>query len=261
MPGRKSQLTNCRKRASGVKSRLAKKQTTHPSRHDENVSRENDLLQQGPGVCTRLTRKRAREQEALASAAEIRECSIRRRTQSPIPPMEPILPPTQPTIISQPTINRRRKIKNLGFLYDPNQSFDLANVGKCSNVCPHCFALKFPKETDGMCCNKGKVKLPPLRPPPMEIQIYLDQPESEDSTHFFKNIRKYNSLFQMTSFRSKKSTGERDLHKHPGNVGYSTTFSLQGQIYHTVKSLQPMDAEEPSFLNLYFYDGDQIDIR
>lgn len=60
--------------------------------------------------------------------------------------------------------DRRKPYENMAFFYDPAKTYNLGGVGKCDNVCKFCRALKFPREADGMCCNKGQVKLEPLQP-------------------------------------------------------------------------------------------------
>lgn len=71
-------------------------------------------------------------------------------------------------------------------------------IGPMSTVCLYCHALKFQKESPGMCCSNGKVKLSPLVEPP-ELISYVSG-NTALSKHFLENIRKYNSSFQMTSF-------------------------------------------------------------
>jgi len=66
-------------------------------------------------------------------------------------------------------------------------------------VCPHCTAMKFKGEAPGMCCASGKVKLPELEQPKEPLKSLLNK-ITYDSKYFLKNIRKYNSCFQMTSF-------------------------------------------------------------
>lgn len=171
-------------------------------------------------------------------------------------------PTNDPAPISVVVPRRRcRRVKEAGMNYNPNENYDWAHIGKCDVVCPKCYALKFKGETTGLCCAKGEVKLPPLQPLPPEIQYYVDHPETRESKEFFRNMRQYNSLFQMTSFRSKKSTGGPDPHRHPGNYGFSTTFSMQGQIYHNIKSLRNTDGVEPAFLQLYFTGFNEGDKR
>ena len=71
-----------------------------------------------------------------------------------------------------------------------------------SKICDKCLAKKWKQETNVMCCSNGKVDLPVLADPPEPIKQLLTG-TTEESKHFLKNIRKYNSAFQMTSFGAK----------------------------------------------------------
>ncbi|GFX60265.1 uncharacterized protein TNCV_566681 [Trichonephila clavipes] len=80
-----------------------------------------------------------------------------------------------------------------------------ALIGTMTLVYPYCKALKFNRESKGMCCVAGKIKLPQLREPPEPLQIWLAGYTAE-SKHFLSNIRKYNSCFLLTSFRAENIT-------------------------------------------------------
>ena len=75
----------------------------------------------------------------------------------------------------------------------------------------------------GICCLNGKVSLPESENPPEPLHNLMSGLNGDESKHFLKNIRKYNSAFQMTSFGANE--------QHLG--GYMPTFKVQGQIYHT----------------------------
>jgi hypothetical protein len=47
----------------------------------------------------------------------------------------------------------------------------------------------------------------------------------------------------MTSFGCTKEIREK---------GFMPTFKIQGQVYHRIGSLMPVEDEEPKFLQLYF---------
>ncbi|GFT13536.1 ATP-dependent DNA helicase [Trichonephila clavipes] len=56
-----------------------------------------------------------------------------------------------------------------GFMYNPRYDYEsnnLLDIGRMSNVCFKCSALKWKGETPGMCCSNGKIKLPPILKPP-----------------------------------------------------------------------------------------------
>lgn len=77
-------------------------------------------------------------------------------------------------------------------------SHQFVAIGSMDFVCPHCKALKYRKETSGLCCANGKVKLTPLVPPPEPLRSLVSGAVA-DSSHFLTHIQKYNNCFQMTS--------------------------------------------------------------
>lgn len=61
-----------------------------------------------------------------------------------------------------------------------------------------------------MCCSGGKVQLSAMQQPPELLYSPLTNQNSE-SEHFFNNMRKYNGLFQMTSFGAKEVKEDKSL--------------------------------------------------
>ncbi|XP_075425538.1 uncharacterized protein LOC142465468 [Ascaphus truei] len=114
-------------------------------------------------------------------------------------------------------------------------------------ICRYCQAKKFHKESAGMCCSNGKVHLPPLHSPPDPLISYMSATTSE-SKHFLQNIRKYNSCFQMTSFGATSIVEQ---------IGFKSTFKVQGQVYHRAGSLLPLPEQDPQFLQIYFMGDEQ----
>ncbi|UYV80633.1 hypothetical protein LAZ67_19001160 [Cordylochernes scorpioides] len=114
-----------------------------------------------------------------------------------------------------------------------------------------CFvrALRWKDESSGMCCSNGKVRLPLIELPPEPLRSLLSG-ENSDSVHFLRNIRKYNSCFQMTSFGAETQTH---------SVTFPTTFSIQGQVYHRIGSLMPSENQPSRFLQIYFVGNDDDD--
>jgi hypothetical protein len=140
------------------------------------------------------------------------------------------------------------------FKYDPTKSYDSHPqlcIGRMTDVCSHCQAFKWSGEAPGMCCSGGKVKLPPLRPPPEPLGSLMSG-ETPESKHFLDNIRKYNSCFQMTSFGMSKEVVD---------TGFMPTFRVQGQVYHRVGSLLPPSNEEHKFLQIYFMGDDRKQVQ
>lgn len=132
-----------------------------------------------------------------------------------------------------------------GFSYDPNfnyQALPMIAIGQLDRVCQYCSARCFQGESDGLCCAQGKVRLTPIEQPPEPI-LTLFSGDYPDSRSFLKNIRRYNSCFQMTSF---------GVHGHVSRDEFMPTFRIQGQIYHKIGSLLPLPDEEPKFLQIYF---------
>ncbi|KAL4135599.1 hypothetical protein QTP88_007197 [Uroleucon formosanum] len=68
-----------------------------------------------------------------------------------------------------------------------------------TTICRYCNALKFKRETVGLCCASGKVKLDPLLTPPQPLKTLFDGSDP-DSSHFLQHILEYNNCFRMTSF-------------------------------------------------------------
>ncbi|UYV76088.1 hypothetical protein LAZ67_13002495 [Cordylochernes scorpioides] len=116
-------------------------------------------------------------------------------------------------------------------------------------TCRFCGALRWKDESSGMCCSNGKVRLPLIDLPPEPLRSLLSGKNS-DSVHFLRNIRKYNSCFQMTSFGAENQTH---------SVTFPTTFSIQGQVYHRIGSLMPSENQPSRFLQIYFMGNDDDD--
>lgn len=103
---------------------------------------------------------------------------------------------------------RRRRAANVNlfrcaFDYDCTIDFKelpAVSIGQMDVVCPHCSALKYPSETNGLCCAGGKVRLPELQPPPQPLYDLLYGLNVQLSNTFLKKSQTLNSSFQMTSF-------------------------------------------------------------
>jgi hypothetical protein len=104
--------------------------------------------------------------------------------------------------------------------YHENPNFLIGNMDA---VCSYFAATKWKDEPPGLCCNNGKVQLPPLLPP-CELLKSLMSGYTSDSKHFLQHIRQYNLCFQMTSFGATKEI--RGVH---ANIQSSRTDLSQGQ--------------------------------
>ncbi|UYV70775.1 K02A2.6-like, partial [Cordylochernes scorpioides] len=84
--------------------------------------------------------------------------------------------------------------------YKADSSVD---IGQMSRVCQFCSALRFRDEPFGLCCKQGRVSLPAIESPPEPIFSLLSglHPLSKS---FLLHIRRYNSIFQMTSFGARQ---------------------------------------------------------
>ena len=126
-----------------------------------------------------------------------------------------------------------------------------------SDICQHCQALHWKAERlsasrknnalFGVCCNSGRVELPPLEPPPPVIRNLFTRQDTV-SKEFRNNIRQYNNAFAFTSLGVPK----RRVVTHNGGGPYS--FRIQGELCHWSGPLTPNEGEEPVFAQLYIYD-------
>ncbi|XP_022831022.1 uncharacterized protein LOC111359654 [Spodoptera litura] len=156
------------------------------------------------------------------------------------------------------TIRTRNRVlahsNRSAFSYDPQIDYAHQNsiqIGAMNKVCPRCCAKKWNDEANGMCCASGKVILPNITEPPEPIKSLLTNNHTL-SAHFFNNARRYNSLFQMTSFGAKEI--------REGN--FMPTFKVEGQVYHLIGSLLPPAGQNPQFLQIYFIsEADQLSLR
>ena len=125
--------------------------------------------------------------------------------------------------------------------YQSDHFYNTTDVGTLSIKCSHCDALKFDKETESFCCSKGNVQIDEL----LQLQPFLQHLyEGIDSNgkHFLTNIRKYNSVFQMTSFGCNEVS----------MAGFNPSFRIQSQVYHLIGSIVPPQGESPKFAQIYF---------
>ncbi|KAL5560737.1 hypothetical protein UlMin_036948 [Ulmus minor] len=116
---------------------------------------------------------------------------------------------------------------------------------KPSTICQYCNAKKFYHEPKGFCCLDSQILLTISNVPQELYDLYTYK--TNQSLDFHKYIRSYNNNFAFTSFGVKT---DKDLCKKYKGI---YTFRVQGQIYHYINELVPMD-NKPSYLQLYFYD-------
>lgn len=102
------------------------------------------------------------------------------------------------------------------------------------------------KTSFSLCCGNGKVELPQLKEPPKNYENLFRDVDPKGKT-LMKNIRRFNSMFSITSMG-----GKVDSSINKGNAPY--VFRLSGQNYHCMGSLLLIDGSKPKFSQLYIYD-------
>ena len=115
-------------------------------------------------------------------------------------------------------------------------------------ICEKCGAKKWKKEPQGLCCLGGKVKPPPIQPPPEPLKSLMEG-DTPKSKQFLKTIRAYNSAFQMTSFRAKQIK--------PEDGSFKGSFKIKGQCYHQMGPVTNRRDEESKFIQMYFINNMQ----
>ena len=133
--------------------------------------------------------------------------------------------------------------------YRPDNFCNTTDIRTLSLKCSNCGALKFDKETDSLCCSKGKVQLDAF-PQPQPFLQHLYEGVDSNSKHFLANIHKYNSAFQMTSFGCNEVS----------IAGFNPSFRIQGQVYHLIGSMVPTQGESPKFAQIYFIDNEESEV-
>lgn len=222
---------------------------------ESSVERSQRLAQQN----LRTSELRARESR-LERSQRLREQNVRtsqlRESESNVERLQRLRAQAERQQLSTNRV-RNRSLANsnrLAFRYDPQVDYAQqasVQIGVMNKICSNCSAKKWADEPNGMCCASGKVCLPNLQEPPQPIKNLLTN-NHPLSGHFLTNTRKYNSLFQMTSFGAKEI---REGHFMP-------TFKIEGQVYHLIGSLLPPSGQNPQFLQIYFIsDADQLSLR
>ena len=171
----------------------------------------------------------------------------RRRASRTDPQYRAIEQQTNNTRRQQVREGRRASLQALN--YQADNFLNTTSVGLLNVQCQKCDALKFNKETEGLCCSKGNVKLdafPQLQP----FLQHLYEGTDSEGKHFLSNIRKYNCAFQMTSFGCNETTMS----------GFNPSFRIQGQVYHLIGTIVPTAGESPKFAQIYFIDNQESEV-
>ncbi len=86
------------------------------------------------------------------------------------------------------------------------------------------------KDIFTLCCQNGKYKVGPVKPPPKQLRQLLDGAEP-DSQYFFKHIRLINSNLAFAGL----SANEHDMPRGHG----PPIVRMHGAVYHVMRALFP----------------------
>ncbi|KAH9080132.1 hypothetical protein Ae201684P_009078 [Aphanomyces euteiches] len=143
---------------------------------------------------------------------------------------------------------KKKSTHNSG--YDFDESLVPLHIIAQRSICPHCEVKIWPGEEKD-CCDSGARVLP--------VATWPDTPEFREYIDLFKtrgfvnNIRRYNALFAFTSIGTKEI-----IH---GNGG-PRSYTIQGELHHSIGPLLPADEEQASYAQIYITDPEtQASIR
>ena len=124
-------------------------------------------------------------------------------------------------------------------------------LGPMNVVCTSCDALHWEAEKTGrstnftMCCEKGKVYVPPFKQPPADLLRLFTDENDPMYDEFHKNIIKYNNSYSTAS-----AVAEIVFLRGNG----PPVYKVHGQIVHSVSSLSPNPNQAPSFGQYFILD-------
>ncbi len=128
-------------------------------------------------------------------------------------------------------------------------------LGLMNATCSACNAWMFDKEKHNkfdkysLCCNYGKVRIPHIKQPPLELQNLFTEPDTQ-AKEFRKNIRQYNSSLALASVGIDLGNTFKFDNRGPW------AYKISGQLYHSLGNLLPNDNSSPKFSQIYVYDTD-----
>ncbi|XP_013745491.2 uncharacterized protein LOC106448109 [Brassica napus] len=148
-------------------------------------------------------------------------------------------------------------------IYDANKTFSTELAGRYRRpvvnkwelaTCPDCQAIVWNAEAVvqetrnsprrfSICCQQGRVKLPPRRQPPSPLKELLQR------SSFKIMIRVANGMLAFTSMGGQI---DNSVTNTPGPF----SFRLHGQTHHRIGSLLPPEGKPPQFSQLYIVDTD-----
>jgi hypothetical protein len=112
-------------------------------------------------------------------------------------------------------------------------------------TCKYCQTKMFHHESKGFCCADGEISLIANDVPDELYKLFNSN--SAESIEFMTYICTFNNKFALTSFGVKY---DKNLCRRNKRI---YTFKVQGQVYHYINDLLPLDGHL-SYLQLYFYD-------
>ncbi|KAJ3474646.1 hypothetical protein NLI96_g12341 [Meripilus lineatus] len=138
------------------------------------------------------------------------------------------------------------------------------SLGSMDVSCPSCDALHWDEERlsnssrirpkFGVCCNSGKITIPPAQDPPPLLRALFDD-HSSQAQEFREHIRQYNAALTFTSLGVKVDESVND-----GRGPYC--FRIHGELCHLIGSLLPAEGHEPQYAQLYIHDPQYaLDVR
>ncbi|GJU24559.1 hypothetical protein Tco_1163180, partial [Tanacetum coccineum] len=137
-------------------------------------------------------------------------------------------------------------------------SSEYVDIGDATYECSKCGAMLWKLESKrgmyqsvntgfSLCCLHGKVKLEEHSEPAPPLLKNLLSNNHPLSKHYIQNIRRYNMMFSFTSMGAKV---DESINKGKGPYIYR----IQGQNFHRMGSLVPVNNTTPKFCQLYIYD-------
>ena len=102
-----------------------------------------------------------------------------------------------------------------------------------------------------MLLRRQNQSLPTIQNPPEFLKSLLLQ-NTPAAKHFRRNILKYNSAFQMTSFGADKNITD---------FGFLKKYKIKDQCYQLMGSLLPLPKESHKFVQIYLMGDDQAETQ
>ena len=112
------------------------------------------------------------------------------------------------------------------------------------NCCKVCKARKWENEPPTVCCNSGKVQLPPFPDPPDMLKDLLKSKTIEGKL-FRENTRTFNNALALSSLQ---------VQVRSFSSGFTPCIVFEGKVCQRIGPLLPEEGDEPKFAQLYVHD-------